>query len=311
VPLTPAHAAAVVPFSRWKPFLWLSPLVVGSMAPDFAYFAFPPQSLRHVGHSMEGLVLFCIPVGLAVLFAFHRYFKRPIVLLLPQPLRAKLWPHCGRFPFSPWKRTIWICLLIYAGAVTHVAWDGFTHDNGWAVEKYPELTATILTVAAHSVTWYDLLQYASTLLGLALLAWWSWQWYLRAPAGRAPADPNWLRRARPAIVAGMVLFAALVGITCGLHHSIHRPGPFDIREFFAGAFITGVDSFGLALLLFMATVRAQARVPCELTVVATVDEQMATSADVRPRRLEEARDPASYCLLRDLADVSRDREQPK
>ncbi len=81
--ITPAHVAAVVPFCRWRPFFWLSPLVIGSMSPDFMYFIFPPPSLRHVGHTSWGLVLFCIPAGLAVLYAFHRFFKRPLVLLLP------------------------------------------------------------------------------------------------------------------------------------------------------------------------------------------------------------------------------------
>ena len=93
VPLTPAHAAAVVPFCRWKPYFWLSPLVVGSMAPGFCLLRFPAAS--HCGTLAIrpwGWCCFCIPAGLAVLYAFHRFFKRPLVLLLPRPVRAKLWP---------------------------------------------------------------------------------------------------------------------------------------------------------------------------------------------------------------------------
>ena len=132
MPLTPAHAAAVVPLRLWKRCFWLSPLVVGSMAPDYIYFAFPPRSWRHFGHTPLGLVLFCIPAGLAVLYAFHRFFKRPMVLLLPQPVRAKLWPYCGPFPLLPLRRLAWVATLIFLGAVTHVVWDGFTHEDGWA-----------------------------------------------------------------------------------------------------------------------------------------------------------------------------------
>ena len=257
MPLTPAHAAAVVPFCRWKPYFWLSPLVVGSMAPDFAYFVFLPESSRHLGHPPWGLVLFCIPAGLAVLYAFHRFFKRPLVLLLPRPVRAKLWPHCGPFPLAPWRRLAWICTLIFLGAVTHVVWDGFTHDYGWAVRDYPQLTAVIITVAGLKVRWFDLLQYGSSLLGLGLLAWWSWQWYRRAPAGRVPADSAFLRRARLAIAAAMIVFGTGVGTVCGLAHACHCPGSFDVKGFFAAAFITGIDAFGFALLVFVAALNVQ------------------------------------------------------
>jgi hypothetical protein len=254
VPLTPAHAAAVVPFCRWKPYFWLSPLVVGSMAPDFAYFAFPPPSLRHVGHRPLGLVLFCVPAGLAVLYAFHRFLKRPLVLLLPRPVRAKLWPHCGPFPLLPLRRLAWICTLLVLGAVTHAVWDGFTHEDGWAVLEYPQMKTVVCTVVGHDVHLFGLMQYGCSLLGLGLLAWWSWQWYCRAPAGRAPADSVLFRRARPVVAAAMIVFAASVGIACGLNYAYRLPGPFNLKEFLTATFITGVDAFGLGLLVFVTAV---------------------------------------------------------
>lgn len=253
MPLTPAHAVAVVPFCRWKPYLWLSPLVIGSMAPDFAYFVFLPEPLRHIGHTPLGLLYFCIPAGLAVLYAFHRFFKQPLVLLLPRQVRAKLRPFCGPFPLLPVRRLVWISALILLGAVTHVVWDGFTHDDGWAVREFPLLTA-VITIAGLKFYCFGFLQYASSGLGLGLLVWWSWQWYRRAPSGYVPADSAFLRRARPAIVAAMITFGTGVGIICALAHVRHLPGGFDPREFLAAAFITGVDAFGLALLVFVATV---------------------------------------------------------
>src|SRR5208282_1820785 len=156
------------------------------MSPDFAYFVFPPPSLRHIGHTPLGLVLFCIPAGLAVLYAFHRFFKRPLVLLLPGSVRAKLSPHCRPFPLLPLRRLTWISTLIFLGAVTHVAWDGFTHDDGWAFRYCPQIKEAVFTVAGAHFHWIGLFQYGSSLLGLGLLAWWSWNWYCRAPAGRAP-----------------------------------------------------------------------------------------------------------------------------
>jgi hypothetical protein len=247
------------------------------MAPDFAYFVFPPQSLRHVGHTPLGLILFCIPAGLVALYAFHRFFKRPLVLLLPRSVRAKLWPHCAPFPLLPLRRLVWICVLIFLGAVTHVFWDGFTHEDGWAVLDFPQMKTVIVTVAGLRIHCVGLLQYGSSGLGLGLLAWWFWQWYRWAPAGCAPADSVFLRRARPAIALAMIVFGAGVGIVCGLTYACHLPGPFNIREFLTGAFITGVDAFGLALLIFVA------------------------AADVCDWGPAQARDPGGYRLLRDLS----------
>ena len=73
------------------------------------------------------------------------------------------------------------------------------------------------------------------------------------PAGSVPPDTEFLRRARPAIATAMIVFAAGVGLACGLFHACNR-GPFTIKEFFSGGFITGVDAFALALLVFVAAV---------------------------------------------------------
>ncbi len=250
MPLTPAHAAAVVPFSRWKSYFWLSPLAVGSMAPDFLYYVFPPREWRHFGHTFWGLLLFSVPAGLAVLYAFHRIFKRPLVLLLPRPIRARLWPHCGPFPLLPLRRLAWICLLIYFGAVTHVAWDYYTHEDG----DGPQLSGVVMTIAGHEVHWAGVLQDGSSLLGLGLLAWWSWRWYRRAPAGRVPVDAMFLRQARPSIAAAIIGFGAGVATVYGLKCAC-IPGPFSVREFVAAGFIAGVDAFAFALLVFAAAAK--------------------------------------------------------
>ena len=225
------------------------------MSPDYMYFILPPPSLRHAGHTSWGLVLFCIPAGLAVLYAFHRFFKRPLVLLLPHAVRAKLWPHCGRYRLLPLRRLIRIATLIFLGAVTHVVWDGLTHEYVWALWNYPQRQAVMITLAGQDVYWCDFLQHGSSLFGLGLVAWWSWQWYLRAPAGWAPADSPFLRRARGAIAAAMIVFGAGVGILFGLAYACKLPGPLNVGEFLRVAFIIGIDAFGLALLVFAAAMK--------------------------------------------------------
>ena len=172
-------------------------------------------------------------------------------MLLPRPVRAKLWPHCGPFPLLPLRRLAWICVLIYMGAVTHVAWDAVTHENA----DIPQIGGVMVTIAGRPLHWAGLLQYGSSLFGLGLLAWWSWQWYRRAPAGWAPADSEFLSRARPAIAAGMIAFAVGVGTFCGLNYACRLPGSFNVGEFCSAAFITGVDAFLLALVVLAVNLR--------------------------------------------------------
>jgi hypothetical protein len=251
VPLTPAHAAAVIPLRRWKPYFWLSPLVVGSMAPDFPYYVFAHKSWRQFGHSAAGLFLICIPAGLAALYAYHRYFKRPLVLLLPRAMREKLWRHCGPFPFAPLPRLAWICALLLFGALTHVAWDSVTHEDTWLGRWCPQINGVFGTFAGHDLHVCGILQYGSSLLGLGLLARWSRQWYLAAPAGWAPPDSPVLGRARAAIMAASISFAIVVGVVCGLRCAFRHPGGFDASDVLAVVFICGTDAFCAAILVIV------------------------------------------------------------
>ena len=108
---------------------------------------------------------------------------------------------------------------------------------------------------------------------MGLVAWWLWQWYRVAPAGSLPADSAFLRRARPGIAAAIIVFSAGAGIVCGLAYTCNRPGPFDVKVFLTVAFFTGVDAFGLAVVVFVAAmnmrIRRLARIPVETVVKRT------------------------------------------
>ena len=164
MPLTPAHAAAVVPLRLWKDWFWLSPLIVGSMAPDYIYFVFPPNGIRHIGHTPLGLVFFCVPVGLAVLVAFHAFFKRPLVLLMPRGMRDRLWPLCGPYRIPSAPCLAWISTLIYLARSRTVLWTA----NARRPLARSRLCAdaitlfTALVMASHT---FGLLQYASSAAG--------------------------------------------------------------------------------------------------------------------------------------------------
>ena len=245
MPLTPAHAAAVVPLSLWKPFFWLSPLVVGSMAPDYIYFVFPPRSVAALR-----------PYTLGTGAVLHPRGAGGVVCL-----SSLLQTAAGAAPAAAASReALAVLRTVSATAAATPGLDRCAHfPGGGDARRLGRLYArrrmgparlpancrrSMITVAGHELHWCGLLQYGSSLLGLGLLAWWSWQWYRRAPAGCTPADSAFLRRARPRSPRPWSSSGPGTGSYCGLAYACKLPGPFDVREFLRAAFITGIDAFG-------------------------------------------------------------------
>jgi len=55
------------------------------------------------------------------------------------------------------------------GAMTHNAWDSFTHPAGFAVVKFPLLRESVWVLGNRNVRVYELLQHSSTLVGLLVI----------------------------------------------------------------------------------------------------------------------------------------------
>ena len=180
MPLTISHPAAAVPLARFG--LPLSALVVGSMAPDFPYFL-NVSTHSHYGHTLQGLFLFDLPAGLLVLWLFHAFLKLPLLALARAEHRAKLSGPAGKFRFGPLRRFALILAGLLLGAVSHLAWDSFTHRQGWAVQHLAILQNPVVYSAHGVVCVYSLLQHGSTLAGAALLIYWYARWFQQAPSG--------------------------------------------------------------------------------------------------------------------------------
>jgi hypothetical protein len=200
MPFTLAHPAAVLPLRRVR---WMRtvPLIVGAMTPDAPYFM-PWGLSKHVPeltHSFLGTFTVDLPIGLVVLV---------FLWLLRAPLAAPLWPAAegkcfcamqrfGRRPHS------WLLapLSILIGAWTHVLWDSFTHADGWMVSRISALSAPV-TVFSYTGQLCHVLQYASSVFGLAVLA--IWFALLPTPLEDSPRA----ERSAGGLLLLMVLFAA-------------------------------------------------------------------------------------------------------
>jgi hypothetical protein len=168
MPFTISHAAVVLPFSRllarWR---LLSAVVVGAMVPDFGLF-FPWRMQRFETHSAVALFTFCLPVGMATYWVFQYLIKRPVLEVLPEGAYARWRPFSSPADFTSIRQWVWVAFGVLAGAVTHLVWDGFTHENARGVRMLPWLEDPV-DIGAHHMRGLRILQDGSSLIGLAVV----------------------------------------------------------------------------------------------------------------------------------------------
>lgn len=186
MPFTVAHVMAVLPPVRWHARLRLDPtcLVIGSMAPDFEYFARGEQVSRF-SHSMVGIVTWNIPVTLLLAVLWHFLVKDPVMTALP----ARVAPVFGRPWRERWNAVAVLGLVVSAalGALTHLVWDGVTHESGMFVRRIPELTQVYVVPVIGEMPLHRIIQHTSTLIGLAVLTVYVAAEIWRHPAQAAPS----------------------------------------------------------------------------------------------------------------------------
>jgi Domain of unknown function (DUF4184) len=247
MPFTVSHAAAALPVHALFRRLPLAALIVGSMAPDFAFFV-PFAPYRSSTHSIAGLFWFCLPVGLVVWFVFVRWMEHPTMALLPDAWREKLTP---TEPVTP--RLIGLAALgILVGACTHNLWDSFTHSHTWVTSTLPSLRER--QAALGGAPLYHLLQVASSVFGLAVLM----MWFLNLRNRPMPQSPfDWTHAAAVvsngtrAVAAAALVFAS-IGTAIG-YYEIYAEYNSGIRIFnFMIGTMTGFALAWLAISIWIA-----------------------------------------------------------
>ncbi len=139
-------------------------LIIGSLTPDFEYFI-KMRIESNFSHTLGGMFWFDLPMGIALAFIFHHLVRNALFENLPVFLRARLMA----FKSFSWNTYFlqhwWVVLVsILIGAASHILWDGFTHYNGFFVERIPVLTDTIYLFNT-PLPLFKILQHGSTLLG--------------------------------------------------------------------------------------------------------------------------------------------------
>jgi hypothetical protein len=139
--------------------------MAGAMAPDLLYFLILTTINRGSSHSWMGMVIFCIPAGIAFSFAFHYLFKKQFISILPSPFDRKL-SGLANSKWFPANFNEWLIFIISVciGVLSHFFWDSFTHVEGELVVQFPILSEKIMLLG-HNMYYARVLQHLSTILG--------------------------------------------------------------------------------------------------------------------------------------------------
>ncbi|MEM9986728.1 MAG: DUF4184 family protein, partial [Bacteroidota bacterium] len=150
----------------YLPRKWVSltGLIIGSLSPDFEYF-FRMRIKSDYSHTLDGLFWFDLPLGLCLAFIFHNIVRDSLFHNLPTFFRSRFWAF-GQFSWNDYFRRKWfvVVISILIGAASHIFWDGFTHSQGYFVEKIPVLNRSV-NIWDTQIPILKILQHLSTLIG--------------------------------------------------------------------------------------------------------------------------------------------------
>jgi hypothetical protein len=171
VPFTPSHVAAVLPliasergrrvFDPWA-------LALGAMVPDLPIF-FPFLPDYSFWHSIPGVFTIDLFAVLALLAVFHVVLRDPLTALLPPGLAGRAASVAqGMYGL---RRLPSVVAGGIVGTLTHLFWDSFTHSYSVRIWGWEWLDAQV----ADLLPLFRVLQYISTVIGLAIVVWWVWR----------------------------------------------------------------------------------------------------------------------------------------
>jgi hypothetical protein len=154
------------------------------MVPDFRIFF--PGMPRVETHSATALLTFCLPLGMITYWVFQFLIKAPIVEVLPDGPYARWQPVSATANIRSLKQWLLAACGILGGAVSHLIWDGFTHDGGRGVRMFPVLDDTIIDFGSRHLPAIYVMQDLGSLVGLAAVLIMAAYGFRRGPQAAVP-----------------------------------------------------------------------------------------------------------------------------
>lgn len=222
MPFTVSHIVAALPLNKrigkFSKYTALSPLIIGSMTPDVAYVTPFLVHQRMDSHSLIGLYLFCIPMGLTIYFLYHLLMAPVMCSFLPKNIQRHLNPDLfiGKLP-SISSHVLLISLVL--GALTHIIWDFFTHQSG-IPQHITWMDTPLMAIDGYDIMPYRVLQHLSSILGLGLLIFILIRWYKRIKNQIASTNYYWQapRKLKLFSIVSLTMFSTVVALINGFLH---------------------------------------------------------------------------------------------
>jgi hypothetical protein len=226
MPFTPTHIAAILPvpwLSRSR--LPLSALVIGSMIPDLPLFLPYPLSVEYrLTHTIAGVFLACLPLGMCLFLWFQCFAKRPLTWLLPSWIRARIGPYEPPHLEASPRFMLGVAVAVVFGAATHVFWDSFTHRNRWGFQQFPQLGETVFRFGTHSIELYEVLQHGCTIVFIPIIVATLYIWLRRQEPSAIPSTS--LSRREQACWRLCLLALPNIAALAWSCHLLAEPGSF-------------------------------------------------------------------------------------
>lgn len=243
MPFTLCHPAAIAVLpATLRSRLSLAALAIGTMTPDFEYLLrLKPLSVW--SHTVPGLFVFCLPVGLLTWVAWERMARGPTRELVA--LRSERRPHA----LTP--RTLGLAAMaVLLGAASHLVWDSFTHSGRLGALLFPQLETEAWRIGSYSLPWFSVMQHLSTLAGAYVLGLWLRQ-------ERRAHGVRWTSSTTTALFA-IVGFGVLAGLLNAFVPQVvgdaRHPGTLAVLARFV---VGGMVGIGASLLVYGAVRRGE------------------------------------------------------
>lgn len=127
------------------------------------------DSVRNYTHTWQSIFYMDLSIALVLAFSYHILVRNSLILNLPTALRERLQPY-NHFNWIKYfdKHFPIVIASIITGSLSHLLWDGFTHQRGWFVQRSPWMLAQI-RIAQITLPLFLLLQYLSSVIGLVAI----------------------------------------------------------------------------------------------------------------------------------------------
>ncbi|PBJ13765.1 DUF4184 family protein [Flavobacterium sp. ACN6] len=165
MPFTFSHPAIILPL-RCLPKSWFSftSLIIGSLTPDFEYFL-RMKVKSNYSHTLSGIFWFDLPLTIILAFIFHNLARNLLFQNLPSIIKNRVFVFT-EFNWNIYFKRNWFIVSLSAliGIISHVFWDGFTHNHGYFVNQIDFLRNS-LSFLGKEIPFWKIAQHGSSIIG--------------------------------------------------------------------------------------------------------------------------------------------------